>query len=335
MSMKKTVTFIIIVAIIIAGAFVVLKNKPAVQKSEKPLVIIHQGSWFGDAPFYLAKEKGFFDKYGVKVEIKKVEEAQVRRQLLSSGGADISAETIDMAVLDSGAGVNGKIFGALDTSLGADGIVATKEINNIQDLKGKKVGATKGDPPYFLLKYLMKNQGMSSSDIVFQDMPNADTAGTAFISGQLDAAGTWEPWLSKAGEIVGGHVLVSSKDAPGIIVDIAFVRPEVLANRKNDVVGVMKAWFDAIEYWKNNPNEANAIMAKEFDLKPDEFAELIKTIRWDDKDSNLSYFGSSSDKGKVFEVTQTIIDIAREDQMISKDLKADEIVDLSVVDKIR
>ena len=332
--MKKSLIILIVVVIAIAGGIWLYQNQKSAE-NQKPLVIIHQGSWFGDAPFYLAKEKGFFDKYGVKVEIKKVEEAQVRRQLLSSGGADISAETIDMAVLDMGAGVNGKIFMALDTSLGADGIVATKEINKIQDLKGKKVGATKGDPPYFLLKYLMKNQGMPSGDIVFQDMPNADTAGTAFISGQLDAAGTWEPWLSKAGERVGGHVLVSSKDAPGIIVDVAVVRPEVLANRRKEVVGVMKAWFDAIEYWKNNPSEANAIMAKEFDLKPDEFADLIKTIRWDDKDSNLSYFGSTDSRGKTFDVAQKIVDIAREDQMISKDLKVDEIIDLSVIDKIR
>ena len=332
--MKKSLIILIVAVITIAGGIWLYQNQKSAE-NQKSLVIIHQGSWFGDAPFYLAKEKGFFDKYGVKVEIKKVEEAQVRRQLLSSGGADISAETIDMAVLDFGAGVNGKIFMALDTSLGADGIVATKEINKIQDLKGKKVGATKGDPPYFLLKYLMKEQGMSSSDIVFQDMPNADTAGTAFISGQLDAAGTWEPWLSKASERVGGHVLVSSKDAPGVIVDVAVVRPEVLANRKKEVIGVMKAWFDAIEYWKNNPNEANAIMAKEFDLKPDEFADLIKTIRWDDKDSNLSYFGSIDSKGKTFDVAQKIIDIAREDQMISKDLKANEIIDLGVIDKIR
>lgn len=332
--MKKSLIILIVAIVAIAGGIWLYQNQKSAE-NQKPLVIIHQGSWFGDAPFYLAKEKGFFDKYGVKVEIKKVEEAQVRRQLLSSGGADISAETIDMAVLDIGAGVSGKIFMALDTSLGADGIVATKEINKIQDLKGKKVGATKGDPPYFLLKYLMKEQGMLSSDIIFQDMPNADTAGTAFISGQLDAAGTWEPWLSKASERVGGHILVSSKDAPGIIVDVAVVRPEVLANRKKEVVGVMKAWFDAIEYWKNNPNEANAIMAKEFDLKPDEFADLIKTIRWDDKDSNLSYFGSTASKGKTFNVAQKIIDIVREDQMISKDLKADEIINLGVIDKIR
>jgi len=332
--MKKTFFIFLGIAIFIIGAVLSYRYIQSAE-TQKPLVIIHQGSWFGDAPFYLAKEKGFFDKYGVKVEIKKVEDAQVRRQLLSSGGADISAETIDMAVLDMGAGVNEKIFMALDTSLGADGIVATKEISKLQDLKGKKVGATKGDPPYFLLKYLMKEQGMLSSDIIFQDMPNADTAGTAFIASQLDAAGTWEPWLSKAGERIGGHVLVSSKDAPGIIVDVAVVRPEILANRKEEIIGVMKAWFDAIDYWKNNPNEANAIMAKEFDLKPDEFASLVKTIRWDNKVSNLSYFGSTNNKGKTFDVAQKIIDIAQEDQMISKDLKADEIIDLSVIDKIR
>lgn len=330
--MKKYILIFIIIIIVIIGLWLILDN---IQKSRsKSLIIIHQGSWFGDAPFYLAKEKGFYEKYGVKVEIQKVEEAQARRQLLSSGRADISAETIDMAILDIGAGVDEKIFMALDTSLGADGIVATKEIKTISDLKGKKVGVTKGDPPYFLLKYLMKEQGIESDEIVFQDMPNADTAGTAFVSGKLDAAGTWEPWLSKASERVGGHVLVSSKDAPGIIVDVAIVRPDYLKEHKQEVIGVMKAWFDAINYWRENPEEANRIMAKEFDLEPDEFAELIETIRWDDKDLNLSYFGTQENKGMVFEVTQTIIDIAKEDGMIFKDLDVNEIIDLSILEEI-
>ena len=330
--MKKYILIFIIIIVVIIGLWLILDN---IQKSRsESLVIIHQGSWFGDAPLYLAKEKGFYEKYGVKVEIQKVEEAQARRQLLSSGRADISAETIDMAILDIGAGVDVQIFMALDTSLGADGIVATKEIKTISDLKGKKVGATKGDPPYFLLKYLMKEQGIKSDEIIFQDMPNADTAGTVFISGELDAAGTWEPWLSKASERVGGHVLVSSKDAPGIIVDVAVVRPDFLKERKQEVIGVMRAWFDAIDYWRENPEEANRIMAKEFDLEPDEFAELIETIRWDDKHLNLSYFGTQENKGMVFEVTQTIIDIAKEDGMIFEDLDVNEIIDLSILEEI-
>lgn len=330
--MKKYILIFIIIIVVIIGLWLILDN---IQKSRsESLVIIHQGSWFGDAPLYLAKEKGFYEKYGVSVEIQKVEEAQVRRQLLSSGRADISAETIDMAILDIGAGVDEKIFMALDTSLGADGIVATEEIKTISDLKGKKVGVTKGDPPYFLLKYLMKEQGVKSDEIVFQDMPNADIAGTAFVSGELDAAGTWEPWLSKASERVGGHVLVSSKDAPGIIVDVAIVRPDILEKRKNEVLGVMKAWFDAIDYWRQNPEEANRIMAKEFELEPDEFAELIETIRWDDKDSNLSYFGTQENKGMIFEVTQTIIDIAKEDGMIFEELDVNEIIDLSILEEI-
>ncbi len=330
--MKKYILIFIIIIVVIIGLWLILDN---IQKSRsESLVIIHQGSWFGDAPLYLAKEKGFYEKYGVKVEIQKVEEAQARRQLLSSGRADISAETIDMAILDIGAGVDVQIFMALDTSLGADGIVATKEIKTISDLKGKKVGATKGVPPYFLLKYLMKKQGIKSDEIIFQDMPNADTAGTVFISGELDAAGTWEPWLSKASERVGGHVLVSSKDAPGIIVDVAVVRPDFLKERKQEVIGVMRAWFDAIDYWRENPEEANRIMAKEFDLEPDEFAELIETIRWDDKHLNLSYFGTQENKGMVFEVTQTIIDIAKEDGMIFEDLDVNEIIDLSILEEI-
>lgn len=298
--------------------------------TEKPLVIIHQGSWFGDAPLYLAQEKGFFEKYGVKVEIQKVEEAQARRQLLSSGKADISAETIDMAVTDIGAGVDEKIFMALDTSLGADGIVATKNIRTIEDLRGKKVCATKGDPPYFLLRYLMKEKGMSSGDVIWEDMPNSDTAGTSFVSGQCDAAGTWEPWLSKASERTGGHILVSSKNAPGIIVDVAVVRPDVLNKRTREVKSVVNAWLDTINYWRTNPQEANAIMAKNFDLKPDEFSALTNTIRWDDKSSNLAYFGSNQNKGPIFQTTQKIIDIAKEDGIIQKGIKAEDMIELRV-----
>lgn len=333
--MKKIVIYLIIVTIIIAGVFIILEKRVTVEKAEKPLVIIHQGSWFGDAPFYLAQAKGFFDKYGVKVEIKKVEEPQIRRQLLASGQADISAETIDMSVLDFGAGVNEKIFMALDTSLGADGIVATKDINSLSDLKGKTVGATKGDPPYFLLKYLMKQQGIKSDEINFQDMPNSDTAGSAFMSGQLDAAGTWEPWLSKAGERVGGHVLISSKDAPGIIVDVAVVRTEILDKREKELIGVAKAWFDAINYWKENPDDANKIMAKEYDLNPQEFSDLAKTIRWDDINSNLLYFGEASVKGMIFSTTQKIMDIAKEDGLINQVLQSDNIIDNRILRQIK
>lgn len=303
------------------------------QQQNRPFLLIHQ-TWVGDAPIYLAQEKGFFNKYGVEVEILRVEGASERRALLSSGQADISLETIDMAVVDIGVGTPEVMVLQLDESLGADGIIAISEIREIKDLEGKTVGAFKSDPPYFLLRVLMKDAGISPDKVRWLDI-QAEQAGAAFIAGQLDAAGTWEPWLSKAKEREGGHVLVSSKDVPGVIVDVMVVRKDVLENRREGIKGVMKAWIDAVEYWKENPEESNAIMAKHFDLNQEEFEEFISGLEWNDLQENLQFFGTEKNKGPIFETTKKINEIAVEDGMIEEPLDVESVIDLSLINELR
>jgi NitT/TauT family transport system substrate-binding protein len=91
---------------------------------------------------------------------------------------------------------------------------------------------------------------------------DADKAGAAFVAGALDAAVTWEPWLTKASESGHGHILITTRQKPGVIVDALAFRDTVLSQKKQAVAALVQAWFDALQYWKDHPAESDAIMAK-------------------------------------------------------------------------
>ena len=81
-------------------------------------------------------------------------------------------------------------------SLGADGIVANKDIQSMADLRGKAVGFAERTVSQFFLNLLLKRAGLSQADIEHIEM-SADDAGNAFLMQEVDAAVTWEPWLSQ------------------------------------------------------------------------------------------------------------------------------------------
>ena len=111
------------------------------------------------------------------------------------------------------------------------------------------------------------------------------------MSGSVDAAVTWEPFLSKAAALPNGRILTTSREQPGLIVDIFTVRNDYLEKNPDVVKAFVKGWFRAIEYWKQNPADANKIMAKAMKLDQGEFERMIKGIRYSDLAENHEFFG--------------------------------------------
>jgi NitT/TauT family transport system substrate-binding protein len=84
---------------------------------------------------------------------------------------------------------------------------------------GKTVGLDKSSTSYFFFLTAIEKAGVAEDALTIHEMGASD-AGAAFVAGRLEAAVSWEPWLSKASGREGGHVLVSSKDFPRTIVDV-------------------------------------------------------------------------------------------------------------------
>lgn len=287
--------------------------------------------WVGYGPLFLADQKGFLSALGVKVEFVLMEDTKTRYAALAAKRIDGLMTTIDTMVLRVKSDFQIAAVMAFDDSKGGDGIVARKEITSVKDLKGKKVAFGEGSVSHFFLGYLLKQNGMSFKDITAVNMTAGD-AGAAFVAGKVDAAVTWEPWLTKGKQAPHGHILVDSSNTPGLIVDVLVFRKDVLQSRGSQVRNVVRGFHRGVEYWKQYPGESNTIMAKAVGgwlEKPDVFAETLTGIRYYDYEANRAFFAAG---GGMYKTAQFAIDFwAQQGQVQVKGLKAADIVNPSYI----
>ena len=127
----------------------------------------------------------------------------------------------------------------------------------------------------FLLTLLNEN-GMTEKDIHIVDM-SIQESGNAFVAGQCDAACIWDPYFSQAKD-AGGTELFSSADNPDLITDVLAASKSLCDKDPKAVTAVIKSFFDAVEYWKANPEEANAYMGEKLGVGAEEFASEMEGL---------------------------------------------------------
>jgi NitT/TauT family transport system substrate-binding protein len=295
------------------------------QKTES--VSIALSTWTGFAPLYIAEEKGYFDKEGVHVTLEKMEAVADRRSALAANRIQGFTTTVDSHVVTAVSGIPVVQVVALDDSYGGDGIVAKKGIDKIEDLQGKTVAVqTDGGASYFWFLYLLQQHNVDPDKIKFQSMTAGD-AGAAFVARKVDAAVTWEPWLSRAEKTDFGHVLMKSDATPGVITDTLGFRKDFVDQHPDAVKAVVRAWFEAINYIKTHPDDAYAIMAKDVGQSVDEFKATVPTIRWYDQNLNKQYFGNPVKDGQLYKLTAMAADFWLQHHIISKKPDLDSLVD--------
>lgn len=272
---------------------------------------IGYSTWVGYGPLFLAQEKGFYKDEKVAVELVNMEDPKERFFALAAGRLDGLVSTIDTMVLYLRTGQEFQYVLALDDSAGGDGIVARKEIKSLQDLKGKKVAFAEGSVSQFFLNVLLKEAGLTQAELEAVNMTAGD-AGAAFVAGRVDAAVTWEPWLTRGRAAPHGHLLVDSSKTPGLITDVLIFRRDVIEKRRREVQGVVNAWHRAVAHWETNPRESNEIMARAVGgwLKdPKVFEETLTGIKYYNHEANRTFFGSPDRPGAIYQTVQNSLDI--------------------------
>lgn len=262
-------------------------------------------TWTGYAPFFVARDAGIFEKNGVDVTLTIMESASDKKAAMAAGQIDGVAETVDTSTMSLASGQDHVQVLALDTSYGGDGVVAKKENTSITDLKGKQVALdTSGGASIFYFNYLLKENNMTMEDVDVQNMSSGD-AGAAFVGGNVDAAVTWEPWLTKAKETDFGTVLADSSTAPGVIVDTLNFSSEFIEKYPTTVQKIVDSWYEAVDYYNNNTDESVDMMAKGFSMDADDFKDTLSTIKYYGKEENVDYFQN----GKINEISQMAMDL--------------------------
>lgn len=235
--------------------------------------------WLGYGPLWVAEEKGFFKKHNVDVALTTFNWDQDMTAALASGNLDVIAGATNGMVTNFNQGVDQKGFLIMDLSFEADAIVAGKGIASIGELKGKKVAFEAGATSDLLINYALKVNGMTIADIEHVPM-GASEAGLALIADRVDAAVTYEPYISTTLSQGGDYkVIYTSAEKPGLIGDMLTASSEWIKANPEDVKGLILAWDDAINFIRSNPEEGKSIIAKAVGSPMEEFEPAFKGVR--------------------------------------------------------
>ncbi|MXN76632.1 aliphatic sulfonate ABC transporter substrate-binding protein [Burkholderia sp. 4701] len=83
-------------------------------------------------------------------------------------------------------------------------------LKSAADLKGKRIGTTRGSIGHFVTLKALDAAGLAPDDVSFRFLPPADTM-LALASGSIDAWATWEPYTALAETSGRARVLVSGR----------------------------------------------------------------------------------------------------------------------------
>jgi NitT/TauT family transport system substrate-binding protein len=287
--------------------------------------------WVGYGPLFIAQEKGYFKDAGLEVELVKVEDPKDRFVALAGKQLDGLVSTLDTMTQYWNTEAPFKAILGLDESSGGDGIVTNDKIASVKDLKGKQVGVNVGSVSQFFLEYVLQQNGMSSSDMTLVKMKQGDVP-AALAANRIDAGVTWEPHLSKSVK-AGSKLLISSKETPGLIVDILILREDVIKDNPLIAQGLVNAWYLAIDYWKENEDDANAIMAKGlggfYESAADIKADLAGATLFD-IERNEKFFRDTGE-GTATATLKFAIDFYTKIGIITTEIKAEDMIDSSFV----
>lgn len=250
-------------------------NIPIGKKSESLPLEVAYNQWPGTFPMVIAQEKGFFKEQGVNVKPIYTTNYIDSVSNFISGQADAGFIVLGslMSLIEQTPDV--QILLITDESAGADVILAKPNIQNIADLKGKRIGVKLGDYGELFVSRLLEKQGLNLTDVTLVNLEGEDIPQN-FQAQTIEAGQTWEPYVSQSLK-VGAKVLATSDSTPGLMPTVMVFRNKIIQERPQQIKAFLRAWFQAQDHWKAHPEESKELIVQALKIKPEDvFTEGIK-----------------------------------------------------------
>jgi NitT/TauT family transport system substrate-binding protein len=286
MSAKKSALAAISVFIFALSFFAV-----AAYAENNPQLRVSLITWPGMAPGCIAKKAGLFGS--TKVDFKILDNTVDRRAAFETGTVDLLVTTLDQFVIETDVGIRGSVILLTEHSKGADGIIARSTVNSIQDLKQKTIAYAAGTPSHYLLLYALDQNGMNHSEIKGAIFDDPSTAGQAFLSGRVDAAVTWEPFLSQAQRQSGAKLIYSTANHPDLIVGAFVASLETLKSRRSALRDFIDGWLHGVDRLKTGSKNAGDVIAECLKMPKEDVEASLATISLVDRDEERQMLQSS------------------------------------------
>lgn len=269
--MKKILSFLFAISIFALLAGCTSTNDDSIATDDaQPAKEVNIGSFsraIDYAPYIVAKNNGLFDevadKYGVTVKYVEFQTLPAINEALATDNLDIVFEAEPPAIIGKAAGIDISIVSP-GVSLVQEIVVPSEsDINEVIDLKGKKIAVPSGSSSHYGLNKILQQAGLTAEDVEIIDM-NPQDGKAAFVARQIDGWAIWPPFVEQEEYANTGRVLRGSNVFIQSIVAMRDGFRQENPELASDLVGAIKK---SQQWILENTAEAQQIVADELGIE--------------------------------------------------------------------
>ncbi len=284
--------------------------------------------WPGYESLFLARDLGHYKDTPIRL-VDYPSNSEVIRAFRNQN-LQAAALTLYEALLVAETEPDVRVVLILDSSNGADAILAKPEIKTLQAIKGKRVGVESGALGGFILTRALEKVNLMPKDVQIVSLGLSEHE-QAFKRRKVDAVVTSEPTGSKL-LAKGANLLFDSSNIPGEILDVLVVRDELLNKQTSAVQDLLDGYFSALNYLRENPQDAARRIAPREGVTPQQFLKSLEGIQIPDLEENQNILAknNTSSNEKVKKVAQFMVD----NKLLQKRIDPTSLFEASIVKKV-
>ena len=221
-------------------------------------------TWPGYGFWFIARDKNLAPNLDIQYQT--IEDPYESYNLVTADKMDVVSSTVEFSPIAAERNMPLKLVAFANLSYGTDKIVAAPGIDGPEDLKGKEVAVVEGGLAQIYVAMWLERNGYPFDSVEYKNII-ADDAFAAMIGGDVAASEFWEPYGSNVLKALeGSKVLSQSREdywtSQAVIADGLYMNAKFIEERHDVALDTMRALYDAIAWWKENPTEGNEIIAK-------------------------------------------------------------------------
>ncbi len=268
--------FLGFVCLLLAGC-----NDPA----SKPLRI-GTNAWPGYETLYLAREIKLLQEDRVRLfELPNATEVSfaLRNGLLDGAGLSLDeAVTLIQQKLDI------SVLLVMDFSTGGDVLLAKPHINDLQALKGARIGVENTALGALMLDAVLRKADLRLDQVQLVRL-TVDEQESAYHRDSIDALVTFDPITSRLMADQESRVLFSSKEIPGRIIDVLVLRNDLDPAKREHISHLVESHFKAQKYLAEQPDSAATIIAPRLDIPAGKVLRAFEGLTLPDREENRRF----------------------------------------------
>lgn len=216
----------------------------------KPTFKICWSIYAGWMPWDYAQQNGIVkkwaDKYGIDIQFVQVNDyIESVNQYTAGGFAGCTMTNMDALTIPATGGVDSTALIVGDYSNGNDGILV-KGADSLAALKGQPINLVELSVSHYLLARGLEQSGLSEKDIKVVNTADADLV-AAFNTADVKSIVTWNPLLAEAKKQPDSHLVFSSAQIPGEILDLLVVNTATLKQHPELGKALTGAWYETLK----------------------------------------------------------------------------------------